>query len=120
MKDYVRYMIILILFTFLCNGFVSADSGIAYEDKNANDTIKIQPSLVSALSEKDQVKLADIKATLPPEIQQSIIDQITFNESVTKAIAEKEEHLAKSSLTINDTYDITGEVQGFFVANFTT
>jgi hypothetical protein len=119
MKDYLRYMIILTLFTFLCNGFVSADSGIASEDKSANDTIKIQPSLVS-VSEKDQVKLADIKATLPPEIQQSLDEQLIFNESVTKAIAEKEGELAKSPLAINDSHDITGEVTGFFVANFTT
>ncbi len=121
MKDNLRFIMLLALITFLCNGFVSAtDTGTFLNDKIANETIKIQLSLVPVPSEKDQLTLADIKATLPPEILQSIKDQITFNESVTKAITEKEGQLAKSPLTINDSYDITGEVQGFFVANFTT
>jgi hypothetical protein len=120
MKDYLRYIIILALITFLCAGFVSAAGlGAATEDKIANETMQIRLSLVSSPSETDQVKLADIKAMLPPEIQQSLDEQITFNESVTKAIADKEGQLVRSPLIINDSYDITGEAQGFFVGNTT-
>jgi len=121
MKDYLRYIIVLALISFLCTGFVSAaGSGTATKDKRANETIQVRTSLVSAPSETDQVNLADIRATLPPEIQQSLEEQITFNESVTNAIAEKEAQLVKSPLIINDSYDITGEAQIFFVGNSTT
>ena len=120
MKRYLRHIIVLALITVLCTGIASAaGSGTASGDKGANDTIQIQASLVSAPSETDQVKLADIKAMLPPEILQSVNEQITFNESITKAIAEKEGQLVRSPLIINDSYDITGEAQGFFVCNTT-
>jgi len=121
MKVYLQYIIILALITVLCTGIVSAaGSGTATEDKRVNETMLIRSSLVSGPSEKDQLKLADIRAKLPIEIQQSLDEQITFNESVTTAIAEKEEQLVKSPLIINDSYDITGEAQGFFVGNTTS
>ncbi len=120
MKDYLRYIIVLALITVLCTGFVSAvGSGTATENNRVNETIQHQSSLISAPLEKDRVTLADIKATLPIEVQQSINEQIVFKDNVTKAIAEKEEQLLQSPLIINDSYDITGEVQGFFVGNTT-
>jgi hypothetical protein len=118
MKDYFRYIIVLALIIVLCTGVVNAvGSGTATGDKKANETIPIRSSVVSASSDKDQVTLEDIKAMLPKEIQQSIENQITFNESVIIAIAEKEGQLVKSPLIINDSYDITGKAQGFFVGN---
>jgi hypothetical protein len=119
MKNYFLCIIVLVLVTFLCIGLSSA-----VNPRNvavpifANEPVQIQSPFIA--SEKDQLTLKDIKATLPPEVIQSINDQITFNESVTKAIAQKEGQLTKSPLTIKDSYDLTGKVQGFFVSNFST
>ena len=117
MKNYFRNIIVLSFITALCIGFVSASSSGTAGDKSANQTIPISSASVSAPSETDQIKLAEIKAALPLEIQQSLNDQITFNENVTKSIAEKEGQLVRSPLIINDSHDITNEVQGFFVSN---
>ena len=55
MKDYLRYIIVLALISFLCTGFVSAaGSGTATKDKRANETIQVRTSLVSAPSETDR------------------------------------------------------------------
>jgi hypothetical protein len=121
MKNYLGYIIVLALITIFCAGFVSAaGSGPASENKSANETIQIQPVFISAPSETDQANLTRTKAMLPPEIQQSLEEQKTFKESVTKAIAEKEGQLVRSPLIINDSFDITGEAKGFFVSNETT
>lgn len=106
MKNYLGYIIILALSTILCAGFVSAaGSGPASENKSANKTIQIQSVFISAPSETDQANLTRTKAMLPQEIQQSLEEQITFKESVTKAIEDKEEQLVRSPLKINDAYD---------------
>ena len=69
MKDYLGFIMLLALITFLWNGFVSATgTKNVPEDKIANETMHLHLPFVSAPSENDQVKLVDIKATLPPEI----------------------------------------------------
>ena len=107
-------MVILLLLT----GFVSAN----------NDTppSKINESIIAQQSSKPMVgpnalpsqqpDLQNLKKTLPPQRQQEIDKQVGYNNSINKAIEEKERQLLSTPLMNNDVHVISPEVNGFSVS----